>query len=283
MAVTRIGSVALLVLAMSAPSVAWGQSTCSAGQQYCPSGSYAGTCQVNTRSCPTGSVSATVDGCSACACPGGQVVCSNACVATQAGNACTTATGDSGTYNACGTSCTATPPESVIITPSAAQATIPARSSRPGIFLNQTGTGSIVQLQQSGANVLTVNGTGLQIGLQDGGLGIALGAGDAGQNLLYGVVDYAASNAGDALLLLQTAANSGGSQVPTTRFRVDREGNVAASGGATIAGGITAGSGSVGIIDSTGKIPELSSTYLANLSGANLTSLNAANLTGDSG
>ncbi|MBI2482605.1 hypothetical protein HYV74_00320 [Candidatus Uhrbacteria bacterium] len=48
-----------------------------------------------------------------------------------------------------------------------------------------------------------------------------------------------------------------------------------------VAGGITAGSGSVGIIDSTGKIPELSSTYLANLSGANLTSLNAANLTGD--
>lgn len=48
----------------------------------------------------------------------------------------------------------------------------------------------------------------------------------------------------------------------------------------TVGGGITAGSGVVGIVDTTGKIPALSSTYFASLSGANLTSLPAANLTG---
>lgn len=38
-----------------------------------------------------------------------------------------------------------------------------------------------------------------------------------------------------------------------------------------VAGGIQAGSGNVGIVDSTGKIPAISSTYFASLSGANLT------------
>ncbi len=45
-----------------------------------------------------------------------------------------------------------------------------------------------------------------------------------------------------------------------------------------VAGGINAGSGNVGIVDATGKIPALSATYLADLSGANLTSLNAGSL-----
>lgn len=48
----------------------------------------------------------------------------------------------------------------------------------------------------------------------------------------------------------------------------------------TVGGGITAGTGVVAIVDTTGKIPALSSTYFASLSGANLTSLPAANLTG---
>lgn len=47
-----------------------------------------------------------------------------------------------------------------------------------------------------------------------------------------------------------------------------------------IGGGLNAGTGNVGIIDSTGKIPAISSTYFASLSGANLTSLPAANLSG---
>jgi excisionase family DNA binding protein len=50
------------------------------------------------------------------------------------------------------------------------------------------------------------------------------------------------------------------------------------TGNLTITEGLTAGSGSVGIIDSSGKIPAISSTYLANLSGANLTSVNATAL-----
>lgn len=50
------------------------------------------------------------------------------------------------------------------------------------------------------------------------------------------------------------------------------------SGGITVSGGVTAGSGAVGIVDSTGKIPAISSTYFASLSGANLTALNASNV-----
>jgi hypothetical protein len=38
-------------------------------------------------------------------------------------------------------------------------------------------------------------------------------------------------------------------------------------------GGITAGSGNVGIVDTTGKIPAISSTFFASLSGANLTGI----------
>ncbi|MBI4802381.1 MAG: hypothetical protein HY796_07635, partial [Elusimicrobia bacterium] len=49
-----------------------------------------------------------------------------------------------------------------------------------------------------------------------------------------------------------------------------------------VAGGINAGSGNVGIVDTTGKIPALSSTYLADVSGANLTLLNPANISAGS-
>lgn len=49
---------------------------------------------------------------------------------------------------------------------------------------------------------------------------------------------------------------------------------------ATFAGGITAGTGVVGIVSPAGQIPAISSTYFANLSGANLTTLTAANISG---
>ena len=45
-----------------------------------------------------------------------------------------------------------------------------------------------------------------------------------------------------------------------------------------VAGGLTAGSGNVAIIDTSGKLPALSATYLASLSGAALTSLDAGNI-----
>jgi hypothetical protein len=44
-------------------------------------------------------------------------------------------------------------------------------------------------------------------------------------------------------------------------------------GSVIVAGSITAGSGSVGIVDATGKIPAISSTYFASLSGSNLTNV----------
>lgn len=55
-------------------------------------------------------------------------------------------------------------------------------------------------------------------------------------------------------------------------------GAIAATTGITTSGGITAGSGTVGIVDSTGKIPAISSTYFASVSGANLTGLLEANI-----
>lgn len=45
-----------------------------------------------------------------------------------------------------------------------------------------------------------------------------------------------------------------------------------------VAGGINAGSGNVGIVDTTGKIPAISSTYFASLDGSALTSLNGSNI-----
>lgn len=59
-----------------------------------------------------------------------------------------------------------------------------------------------------------------------------------------------------------------------------------AVGSTTCTGGIKAGAlvittiNGVGVIDATGKIPAISSTYFASLSAANLTSIPAANLTG---
>lgn len=44
-----------------------------------------------------------------------------------------------------------------------------------------------------------------------------------------------------------------------------------AAGSVVAGGGITAGTGAVGIVNTSGKIPALSSTYVADLSGANLT------------
>lgn len=46
-----------------------------------------------------------------------------------------------------------------------------------------------------------------------------------------------------------------------------------------VAGGINAGSGNVGIVDITGKIPAISGTYFASLSGANLTGIVSTGLT----
>lgn len=47
-----------------------------------------------------------------------------------------------------------------------------------------------------------------------------------------------------------------------------------------VAGGINAGSGNVGIVDTTGKVPAISSTYFSSLSGANLTGIPFSAMTG---
>lgn len=65
-----------------------------------------------------------------------------------------------------------------------------------------------------------------------------------------------------------TLAVTGNVTVNTNKFTI-----TAANGNTVIAGTLTAGSGAVGIIDSTGKIPALSSTYIASLDGTNLTGI----------
>ena len=46
----------------------------------------------------------------------------------------------------------------------------------------------------------------------------------------------------------------------------------------TVGGGITAGTGTVALVNTAGKITAISSTYFADLSGANLTTLNGSNI-----
>lgn len=46
----------------------------------------------------------------------------------------------------------------------------------------------------------------------------------------------------------------------------------------TLAGGVTAGSGAVGIIGTTGKIPALTATYFTSLDASALTTINASNI-----
>ncbi len=69
----------------------------------------------------------------------------------------------------------------------------------------------------------------------------------------------------------------GGTGTPTFST-VTATGSISA-GALVSAGGITAGSGAVGIVGADGRIPALSSTYFASLSGANLTGLSATQIT----
>ena len=91
---------------------------------------------------------------------------------------------------------------------------------------------------------------------------------DQGSNLKLSRLDV---NAG--IWQVQTLDDAG-SSVLATILTLTRAGALA------ISSGLTAGSGAVGIIDTTGKVPAFSSTYFASLSLANGTSIPAAQLTG---
>lgn len=81
-------------------------------------------------------------------------------------------------------------------------------------------------------------------------------------------VKVAASPTFASLTLTGALTVAGDVAVNTNKFTV-----ASATGNTVIAGTLTAGSGAVGIIDSTGKIPAISSTYFASLDGTNLTGL----------
>ncbi|MDP3771721.1 MAG: hypothetical protein Q8R16_05460, partial [bacterium] len=224
-----------------APS-ALAQQTCPAGQRYCPSGSYSGQCRTNTVTCATGSVAATVEGCSSCSCPSGQVVCGGACqVARQCPDANRATANQCAATNAasCG-SCadgyglnTATglceEVVTVVVAPSEAQV---GNSDRSAVSVVQSGAGLLLNLQSQSGNdpanrksVLTVDKTGVQVGWHHdtAKLGLDLSA-TGGQNIIYGVAKAAGMDAVfDALLLLQTKLDDGSL---VNRLRIGREGNV---------------------------------------------------------
>jgi hypothetical protein len=75
------------------------------------------------------------------------------------------------------------------------------------------------------------------VGLSVGTSATDLGSGAAGQNLYYGIADYAKMNAGDKLLLLQV--NSAGTTYD--RLSVDRDGSAALAGTLTASNVETAG------------------------------------------
>ncbi|MBI4449947.1 hypothetical protein HY634_02730 [Candidatus Uhrbacteria bacterium] len=233
-------------LQLGAAPAALAQQTCPAGQRYCPSGTYSGQCRTNTVTCPTGSVAATVEGCSSCSCPSGQVVCSGACqVARQCPDANRATANQCAATNAasCG-SCadgyglnTATglceEVVTVVVTPTTSQV---GNSDRSAVNVVQGGAGLLLNLQaQTGGdattrkNVLTVDKTGVQVGWHPdpAKLGLDLSAA-GGQNLIYGIARAVGMDpALDALLLLQTIGQDGSI---TDRIKVTRDGHLTASG-----------------------------------------------------
>lgn len=89
-------------------------------------------------------------------------------------------------------------------------------------------------------------------------------------------------NAGVTIDGIDIGAVLGGTGTPT--FSTVTTGTLATTntGAASldVGGGLNIGTGNVSLVDTTGKITAISSTYFANLSGANLTSLTAANVVG---
>ncbi|MFH1099181.1 MAG: hypothetical protein V1723_04690 [Candidatus Uhrbacteria bacterium] len=96
-----------------------------------------------------------------------------------------------------------------------------AGDPQPGAHFNIAGSGRI------GAD-FSVSGMA-----QFGSALLDLGNVSGGQNLIYGVAKRSAMNEGDALLLLQTAADTG---LVSDRLRVDRGGNLSVDGDLRVRG-----------------------------------------------
>jgi hypothetical protein len=105
--------------------------------------------------------------------------------------------------------------------------------------------------------------------------GVALATGASVSGTIGAIAKFTgASTVGDSAL-----AESGGNVVASGTFGATHL--TTSNTGATsidIAGGITAGTGNVAIVDTTGKIPAISSTYFASLNGSTLTNVVAATL-----
>jgi hypothetical protein len=119
--------------------------------------------------------------------------------------------------------------------------------------------------------------TGLQLGL--GTIGFSLGGVQRGLLNSSGLTIFG-TNVIDNTGTVTTAGLGTGAANTTVFLRGDRSWSNTLTGSFIVGGSITAGSGVVGIVGADGRIPAISTTYVASLSGANLTSLPAAQLTG---
>ncbi len=170
----RVGLLTLMLLLLAlgfgilaAPPAMAQVSSCRSGQTICPQGCVRG---VNCQSCwslPTCTITGqTAAVCGSCQCPSGQVVCSGACQANQAGQDCSV-DGLPGTTNSCGV-CIADQRPPVRLSPYGIETD---DATRPSVWINKTADGNLLQLQADGNNRLIVEqGGNLRlIGAERGG------------------------------------------------------------------------------------------------------------------
>ena len=130
-------------------------------------------------------------------------------------------------------------------------------TTAPGAKLEVAGQIKITGGSPGSGKVLTSDSSGLATWQAITG---TLPSGSSGQTLRHNGTEWVANS-----LLYNNGTNVGiGTTTPGATLDVQ--------------GAAQFGTGNVNLIDSTGKIPAISSTYFASLSGANLTSLNASNL-----
>lgn len=168
-----------------------------------------------------------------------------------------------------------------IVSESGAALTVAGSATFTGSFITVSGTEAIVGFSETdqGADLknwrwIATAGTFLLQTVDDAGTSATSLAGWTRSTGTFNQIGaftvntnkFTVASATGNTLVAGTLSVTSDFAIATTKFTV-----AAASGNTVLAGTLTAGSGAVGILDATGKIPAISSTYFASLSGTNLT------------